>query len=75
LNPGTAETCLVREIPAGFPATPPQPWLRQRPARHKRFGAFAGISGVGERKLAAYGEDILRVIPAHAREWVNDATG
>jgi ATP-dependent DNA helicase RecQ len=35
---------------------------------------LAHISGVGERKLAAYGEDFLKVILAHAGEPVLDAT-
>jgi len=35
---------------------------------------LAHISGVGERKLAAYGEDFLKVISAHTDGLVMDAT-
>jgi len=37
--------------------------------------ALAHISGVGERKLAAYGADFLGVILAHSEEPVTDSTG
>ena len=33
--------------------------------RPRTLGEFAEISGVGERKLAAYGEDFIAVIRAH----------
>jgi ATP-dependent DNA helicase RecQ len=36
--------------------------------RPRTLSEFADISGVGERKLAAYGEDFLGVIRAHAEE-------
>ncbi len=36
--------------------------------RPRTLAEFAEISGVGERKLAAYGEDFLEVILAHADE-------
>ena len=42
--------------------------------RPQTLQELSHISGVGERKLAAYGEDFLRVILASAREQVNDAT-
>lgn len=38
--------------------------VEQRP---QTLSQFAHLSGVGERKLAAYGEDFLEVIRAHAR--------
>ena len=38
--------------------------VEQRP---HTLSQFAHLSGVGERKLAAYGEDFLEVIRAHAR--------
>jgi len=74
LKPYTAETWFIRERSAGFPATPQRWSFRQRPARHKRFAEFAGISGVGEHKLAAYGEDFLQEILAHAWALANVAT-
>ncbi len=43
--------------------------------RPQTLQELSRITGVGERKLAAYGEDFLRVILAHRRELVNDATG
>ena len=42
--------------------------------RPQTLSEFSEISGVGERKLAAYGADFLEVILAHARELVNGAT-
>ncbi len=41
--------------------------------RPQTLQEFSRISGVGERKLAAYGEDFLRIILAHARELDSDA--
>jgi len=41
--------------------------------RPQTLQELSHISGVGERKLAAYGEDFLRVILVHARGLVNDA--
>ena len=42
--------------------------------RPRTLQELSHISGVGERKLAAYGEDFLKVILAHAGEPVMDAT-
>jgi len=36
--------------------------------RPRTLNEFAGIAGVGERKLAAYGEDFLEVIRAHTAQ-------
>jgi hypothetical protein len=74
LKPYTVETWFICERSAGFPATPQRWSFRQRPARHKRFGEFAGISGVGECKLTVYGEDFLQEILAHAWALANVAT-
>ena len=41
--------------------------------RPQTLDEFALISGIGERKLAAYGEDFLQVILAHPREDDKDA--
>ena len=42
--------------------------------RPQTLHELSHVSGVGERKLAAYGEDFLKVILAHAGEPVMDAT-
>ncbi len=44
-------------------------------ARPRSLGELAQISGVGERKLSAYGEEFLGVIRAHDSEPVPDAAG